>query len=124
MSKNTSKRVARRQRIKKHIRKRITGTQERPRLAVYRSLKGIQAQLVDDTSHRTLFTVSSRSKNLSGEVQRAKSKVEVARIVGKAVGEEAKKRKIEHVVFDRSGYLYHGRVKALADSAREAGLKF
>ena len=124
MGKDTSKRTIRRQRIKKHIRKKVYGTSERPRLAVFRSLKHIQAQLVDDTANRTLLTVSSQSKDLKGDIQKAKGKIEVARMIGKAVGEEAKKKKIEQVVFDRSGYLYHGRVKALADGAREAGLKF
>ena len=122
--KNMSKRAARRQRIKRHIRKKISGTPERPRLSVYRSLKAIQAQLIDDTAHKTLVTVASQSKALAGEVGKAKGKVEVAKIVGKALAEAAKDKKIETVVFDRSGYLYHGRVKALADAAREAGLKF
>jgi large subunit ribosomal protein L18 len=87
-------------------------------------LKAIYAQLIDDQEQKTLITISSLSKNLSGEIGKAKGKVEAAKIVGKAIGEEAKKQKIEKVVFDRSGYLYHGRVKAVADGAREAGLKF
>ena len=91
---------------------------------MFRSNKSIYAQVVDDTANRTLFTVSSLSKSLSKEIEKVKGKVEIAHIVGKALGEEAKKRKIERVVFDRSGYLYHGRVKALADGAREAGLNF
>lgn len=124
MRKRSSARRIRRERIKKHIRKRIRGTPERPRLTVFRSLRAIYAQLVDDTTHRTLFTVSSLSKSLQGEVKEAKGKVEVAKIVGRAMGEEAKKRKIGRVVFDRNGYLYHGRVKAVADGARETGLKF
>ena len=124
MRKRSSARRIRRERIKKHIRKRIRGTPERPRLTVFRSLRAIYAQLVDDTTHRTLFTVSSLSKSLQGEVKEAKGKVEVAKIVGRAMGEEAKKSKIGRVVFDRNGYLYHGRVKAVADGAREAGLKF
>ncbi len=114
----------RRERIKRHIRKRVRGTSERPRLTVYRSLRAIYAQLVDDTTHRTLVTVSSLSKSLQSEIKKGKGKVEIARIVGREVGEEAKKRKIDCVVFDRSGYLYHGRVKAVAEGAREAGLKF
>lgn len=124
MKRTTSYRRLRRERIKKRIHKRIQGTSECPRLAVYRSLRAIYGQLVDDTTQRTLFTVSSLSQSLAGEVQKAKGKIEVAKIVGRVLGEEAKKRKIERVVFDRSGYLYHGRVKALADAAREAGLKF
>ena len=124
MKSNVSKRNIRRKRIKKHIHKKIQGTSDCPRLAVFRSLKAIYAQLIDDTANRTLFTVSSLSKSLSSDVKKAKTKVEIARIIGKSIGEEAKKRKIEKVVFDRSGYRYHGRVKALADGAREAGLQF
>ena len=123
MTKNAIKRIERRQRIKKSIRKRIQGTADVPRLTVYRSLKSIQAQLVNDATGTTLLTVSSLSKGLAAEVK-GKNKTEVAKIVGKAAAEEAKKQKIEKVVFDRNGYLYHGRVKAVADGAREAGLKF
>jgi len=119
-----SPRQARRSTIKIRIRKRIQGTAERPRLVVYRSLKQISAQLVDDTSMRTLTAVTSLSKSLKPEVQKAKGKIAVAKIIGKAIGEEAKKRQITQVVFDRNGYLYHGRVKAVAEGAREAGLKF
>ena len=118
MIKKALLRRERRERIRKHISKHVRGTSDRPRLTVFRSLKAIYAQLVDDQEQKTLVSVSSLSKNLS------KGKIEVAKIVGKAVGEEAKKQKIENIVFDRNGYLYHGRVKALAESAREAGLKF
>ena len=124
MQKSGSQRRSRRARIKRHIRKTILGTPDRPRLLVFRSLKAIYAQLVDDTNHKTILAVSSRSKDLKTDVQKAKGKVEVASVVGKAMGEKAKALKIESVVFDRSGYLYHGRVKALADAARKAGLKF
>ena len=124
MIKKALQRKERRARIRSHIRKHIHGTSDRPRLTVFRSLKAIYAQLVDDQEQKTLISVSSLSKNLSGEVKKAKGKIEVAKIVGKTVGEEAKKRKIENVIFDRNGYLYHGRVKALAEGAREAGLKF
>lgn len=124
LRKRTSQKLIRRQRIKMRIRKRIFGTPERPRLVVSRSLRNIYAQLVDDTTGRTLLGISSLSKNLREAVANAKSKVEVAKIVGRAIGEEAKKRNITKVVFDRNGYLYHGRVKALADGAREAGLEF
>jgi len=79
---------------------------------------------VDDTSQKTLVAVSSLSKSLKEEIKKSKGKIEAAKIVGKAMGVEAKKRKITNVVFDRNGYLYHGRVKAVADGAREAGLKF
>jgi large subunit ribosomal protein L18 len=124
MIKKSLKRRERRVRIKRHVRKHIQGTSDRPRLTVFRSLKAIYAQLIDDQGQKTLLTVSSLSKNIGSEVKRAKGKIEVAKIVGKTIGEEAKKRKIEKVVFDRSGYLYHGRVRAVAEGAREAGLKF
>ena len=124
MRKRTSIRKRRRERIKKRIHKRIKGTSECPRLVVFRSLKSIYAQLVDDTSFKTLMTVSSLSKDLRSDIKKAENKVEAAKIVGKKIGEEAKKQKFEQVVFDRNGYLYHGRVKAVADGAREAGLKF
>ncbi len=124
MKTQTSHRMLRRDRIKRHIRKKISGTADRPRLCVFRSLRSIYVQLIDDTSHKTLFTVSSLTKSLSNEIQESKGKVGEAKIVGRAAGEEAKKRKIETVVFDRNGYLYHGRVRAVAEGAREAGLKF
>ena len=124
MSKRTSLRQTRRAKIKMRIRKRITGTSDRPRLLVYRSLKQIYAQLVDDSMRRTLCTVSSLSKDIRTQAEKAKGKIDVAKLVGKAMGEEAKKRNIAKVVFDRNGYLYHGRVKAVADGARESGLEF
>lgn len=124
MAGQTSNRVVRRQRIQRHVRKRIQGTTEKPRLTVFRSLKAIYAQLIDDTENKTLVTVASNSKELAAEISKAKSKIEVAQIVGKKIGEEAKNRNIESVVFDRNGYVYHGRVKAVAEGAREAGLKF
>jgi large subunit ribosomal protein L18 len=99
------------------VRKKITGTTERPRLVVYRSLKHIYAQLVDDGSHRTLMTVSSTS------VEEGK-KTEKSMEVGKKIAAKAKEAGITRVVFDRAGYKYHGRVKALADGAREGGLEF
>ncbi|MDQ7063768.1 MAG: 50S ribosomal protein L18 [candidate division KSB1 bacterium] len=113
-----------RKRKHRSIRKKITGSSERPRLVVFRSNKNIYAQLVDDSQQRTLTGISSLNKELQSEIQKAKSKTEVAFIVGKAIAEKAKKMKIEKVVFDRAGYLYHGRVKALAEGAREGGLKF
>lgn len=109
----------RRAKIKRRIRKNITGTSEMPRLSVYRSNKQIYAQIIDDTTGRTLVSASSyKNKAAKG------SKVEQAAIVGKEVAEKAIKAGIKSVVFDRNGYLYHGRVKSLADSAREGGLKF
>ncbi len=124
MHNKTSARVVRRRKIKKHIRKKIKGTAERPRLVVFRSLKAIYAHLVDDENHRTILTVSSLSKSVRDQIGKVKGKIAVAKIVGQTIGEEAKKSKIESVVFDRNGYLYHGRTKAVADGAREAGLKF
>lgn len=121
--KKADKRLAR---TKKHlsIRKKCFGTPERPRLVVFRSAKNIYAQLVDDVQHRTLTGVSSLAKGIRDDVAKAKSKKDVAFIVGQSIAKKAKSLKIDSVVFDRSGYLYHGRVKALAEGAREGGLKF
>lgn len=111
----------RRERIRKRIRKVSFGTAERPRMSVYRSNKEIYAQLIDDAKGITLAAASSRDKELS----KAKgTKSEIAGQVGKAIAEKALKAGIEKVAFDRGGNLYHGRVKSLADGAREAGLKF
>ncbi len=110
----------RRQRIKHRIRKIVTGNESRPRLSVFRSNKEIDVQLIDDLTGKTLVAISSRDKGISGKG----TKIEVAALVGKALAEKATKAGIESVSFDRNGYLYHGRVKALADGAREAGLKF
>ncbi|MDV7185741.1 50S ribosomal protein L18 [Lutibacter sp. TH_r2] len=112
--------LERRQRIKHRIRKIVTGTSVKPRLSVFRSNKEIYAQLVDDTTGKTLAAVSSRDK----QIEATGSKTEVAKAVGKAIAEQATKVGVETVAFDRNGFLYHGRVKALADAAREAGLKF
>lgn len=110
-----------RNRIHLRIRKTISGTAERPRLCVFRSNKEIYAQLVDDLSGKTLLAASSRDKGIAGEKT---NKTEVAKLVGKAIAEKATKSGVEAVVFDRGGYLYHGRVKQLAEGAREGGLKF
>jgi large subunit ribosomal protein L18 len=99
----------------------ISGT-DRTRLTVYRSAKHIYAQLVDPASGRTIATVSSRSKAIAGNT--SPGKVEQAKLVGKAIAEVAREKEIGEVVFNRNGFLYHGRVKALADAAREAGLRF
>lgn len=107
----------RRRKIKFRIRNKITGTAAKPRLAIYRSNKNIYAQLVDDMAGVTLTGASS--KGTSGS-----NKVELSKAVGKQIAEKAKGLGIEEVVFDRSGYLYHGRVKAIAEGAREGGLKF
>ena len=112
--------LERRHRIKRRIRKVVTGTAETPRLSVFRSNKEIYAQLVDDLSGKTLFSASSRDK----EIDSKGTKIEVAKTVGKFIADKAVKSGIASCAFDRNGYLYHGRVKALADAAREAGLKF
>ncbi|WP_405572880.1 50S ribosomal protein L18 [Winogradskyella sp. Asnod2-B02-A] len=111
----------RRLRIKSRIRKVVSGTETKPRLAVFRSNKEIYAQLVDDVTGKTLAAASSRDKDIA----KAKgNKTEVATLVGKSVAEKAMKAGVETISFDRGGYLYHGRVKSLAEGAREAGLKF
>jgi large subunit ribosomal protein L18 len=112
--------LERRQRIKHRIRKIVTGVEKKPRLSVFRSNKEINAQLIDDLTGKTLVAVSSRDKGVASKG----TKIDVAALVGKALAEKATKAGIETVAFDRNGYLYHGRVKALAESAREAGLKF
>jgi len=109
---------------KKRIKKKIFGTAERPRLVVFRSLKHMYAQLVDDQSQKTIVTISSLSKDLKEDIEKSKSKIDVAKLVGVAIGKRAKELNYTNVVFDRAGYLYHGRVKALAEGAREGGLKF
>ena len=106
------------ERRRKRVRKRIIGTSERPRLSVYRSLKHIYAQIVDDTTGRTLASSSSVALKIPG------GNVEGAKAVGRTVAEKAKERAVSKVCLDRGGRLYHGRVKALADAAREAGLEF
>ncbi|MCF8714061.1 50S ribosomal protein L18 [Joostella atrarenae] len=111
----------RRQRIKNRIRKVVSGTEARPRLAVFRSNKEIYAQLIDDVTGKTLLAASSRDKEISSAKG---TNTEIAALVGKAIAEKAKSAGFEAVSFDRGGYLYHGRVKSLADGAREAGLKF
>jgi len=110
----------RRTRIKGRTRKSVIGTPERPRLAVFRSNKEIYAQLIDDQSHVTLGAVTS----LNNKEMKAGAKMDQAVAVGKGIAQIAKDKGIQAVVFDRNGYLYHGRVKALAESAREGGLQF
>ena len=110
-------------RTKRHmrIRRHVTGTPERPRLVVCRSLSNIQAQLVDDTKGVTLLGVSSLSKEID---KKGKKKIEVSKAVGKMLADKAREKGIERIVFDRNGHIYHGRVKAFADGAREGGLQF
>lgn len=112
--------LKRRAKIKRRIRKKISGTAQLPRLTVFRSNKQIYAQLIDDTNGVTLASASSYNNKATENM----NKVEQAAVVGKEVAERAIKAGIQAVVFDRNGYLYHGRVKSLADSAREGGLKF
>ena len=113
-----------RQKTRYAIRKKISGTHERPRLAVFRSNKQIYAQLIDDVSGKTLVTASSSEKAIAPKSNKPVAKTELSSMVGKELATRAKKKKISKVVFDRNGFLYHGRVKAFADGAREGGLKF
>ena len=117
-------RLARRLRIKAKVRKKVFGTPDRPRLSIYRSLKHVYAQIVDDTTGATLVTVSTLSEDVRSQLNGLKGKIEPSKLVGKITAQKALEKNIKEVVFDRGGYLYHGRVKALADAAREAGLKF
>ncbi len=111
-------------RTKRHrrIRKKVSGTNDRPRLSVYRSIKNIYAQLIDDENNVTLLSCSSQDKELRGKVKGGDS--ESAARLGELVAKRARERGIEQVVFDRGGYVYHGRIKALAEAARSNGLKF
>lgn len=110
-----------RKRVKMRIRKVVNGSAERPRMSIFRSNKEIYVQLIDDASGKTLISASSREKDITD--QKA-TKVEKAKLVGKVIADKAKEAGILNVVFDRNGYKYHGRVKSLADGAREGGLKF
>lgn len=119
MAKQTKK-VQNRMRIKRRVRAKISGTAERPRLSVFRSNNHIYAQLIDDLSSRTLAAASSMEEG----IDQGKPPVEVGKLVGMRLAEKAKAAGIDTAVFDRNGYRYHGRVKALADGAREGGLTF
>ena len=112
-------------RLRRHlrVRKKVRGTQERPRLSVYRSLAHIYAQIIDDDLGRTLAAASDMETQTRGQTN-GKRKTEVAKLVGELIGQRAQERGISDVVFDRGGYQFHGRVEALASGAREAGLKF
>lgn len=116
----SAKKISSRRRIQYRIRKKISGTPERPRLSVFRSNKGIYCQLIDDLNSQTLAAASWKE----GSVDHAQNKSLQANQVGKILAEKAKAKNITTVVFDRAGYLYHGRVKALAEGAREGGLIF
>jgi len=116
-----SRKEYRRFRIKQRVRKIVHGTPDRPRMTVFRSCKGIYVQLIDDLSGRTIVAASSMEKTMK---DLKGNKTEIAKQIGKMVAEKAIQAGISKVVFDRNGYLYHGRVKSLADAAREGGLKF
>ena len=114
----------RRERRRRRSKRHAFGTEARPRLVVYRSLSHIYGQLVDDVSGKTLVTASSSEKAIAPKTKKPVTKTELSSMVGKELATRAKKKKISKVVFDRNGFLYHGRVKAYADGAREGGLKF
>ncbi|MCM2265114.1 MAG: 50S ribosomal protein L18 [Desulfuromonadales bacterium] len=105
------------------VRRKVQGAQDRPRLCVFRSSKHIYAQIIEDTTGSTLVSVSTVSKELGGDLK-VSGNVEAAKLIGKKIAERALAKNITQVVFDRNGFLYHGRIKALADAAREAGLSF
>lgn len=115
--------IERRTRIKKRIRKIVVGTAERPRMSVFRSNKQISVQLIDDSARATILAVSSLDKDVAAQCA-GKTKIEQAAIVGEAVAKKASEKGLNTVVFDRNGYLYHGRVKSLAEAARSNGLNF
>ena len=116
----------RRDRIKYRIRKRVQGTESRPRLTVYRSVAHIYVQVVDDTTGRTIASASSVEPSVKGTLEKAArgGNIAGAQAIGKTIAERLKDKGVTRVVFDRNGFLYHGRVKAVADAAREAGLEF
>lgn len=109
---------------KKRVRKKIWGTSERPRLSIFRSNKHIYAQIIEDASGKTLISASTISKELQAKLKKNTKKTEAAKKIGELVAKKAISKGIDKVVFDRGGFIYHGRIKAVADGAREAGLKF
>jgi large subunit ribosomal protein L18 len=113
-----------REKRKKRVRKKVRGTPENPRLSVFRSSKNIYAQIIDDSASKTLVDASSLSKGIADEIRKKGGNKEGASLIGKLVAERAIKNGIKKVVFDRNGFLYHGRIKALAEAAREGGLEF
>lgn len=120
IKRNTNSRL----RSKTRIRKKITGTPEVPRLTIYRSLNQMYAQIIDDTNGNTLVAASSLSKEVIDEIKNVKGKISKSKLVGNLIAKKAKEKNISNVVFDRNGYRYHGRVQAIAEGAREGGLKF
>ena len=121
VSKKTPESLRNRLRRKRRISFKVKGTAERPRLAIFRSNKAIYAQIIDDDAGKTLFSLATSSKDLKGKTKNTK---EGAQSLGEALAKKAMTSKIEQVIFDRAGYLYHGKVKAFADGARAGGLKF
>jgi large subunit ribosomal protein L18 len=121
---NAQKRMEARLARKKRIRKVVSGTAARPRLVVFRTARHIEVQVIDDVAGNTLAAATSTAKAVAESIGDAKKKSDVAKKVGALIAERCKAKGIETVVFDRNGFLYHGRVAALADAAREAGLKF
>jgi large subunit ribosomal protein L18 len=128
MSDHVTKRMRqkrqRRQRAHLRVRLRVHGTEERPRLSVYKSLRYIYAQVIDDARGVTLVSAASADPAVRGQLSKSTSSQEAAKLVGQLVAERARERGIDKVVFDRGGYVYHGNVRALAEAAREKGLKF
>jgi large subunit ribosomal protein L18 len=120
IKRNTNSRL----RSKTRIRKKISGSTEIPRLTIYRSLNQMYAQIIDDSSGNTLAAASSLSKEVLDEIKNTKSKISKSKLVGNLIAKKAKEKNITNVVFDRNGYRYHGRVQAIAEGAREGGLKF
>jgi large subunit ribosomal protein L18 len=116
-------RAAERRRIHHRIRRKILGRSDRPRLCIFRSSKYMYAQIIDDLKGITLVAASTAEKAVRGDLKQA-GNIKAAKLVGKTIAERAKAKGIETVVFDRGGYLYHGRIKAVAEAARESGLKF
>ena len=123
-AKRTKAKRFRLKRAHRRVRKNVAGTAERPRLSVYKSLQYVYAQVIDDASGRTLAQASSREADVTAGISTSASSVDAAKAVGRAVAGRTIGLGIESVVFDRGGYIYHGKVKALADAAREKGLKF
>jgi large subunit ribosomal protein L18 len=124
VTKKMKKKRERRERAHQRLRQRVRGTAEQPRLSVYKSLKFIYAQVIDDDQGHTLAQASSADADIRQQLAGAGSNQKAAKLVGEAIAARAKEKGIAKVVFDRGGYVYHGNVKALADSAREKGLQF
>lgn len=122
--KSTMKKQHRRLRRKRRVRKKITGTNDRPRLTVFRSHQNIYAQIIDDAAGRTLVAASTMESPVAGQIEGSGGNCAAAKVVGKTLAEKASEAGIKKVVFDRNGYPYHGRVKDLAEAAREGGLEF